>query len=477
MKTEMIPIADLKVDPENVRVHDERNLETIRASLEEFGQQKPIVVDARGYVVAGNGTLVCARDMGWQELACVRTSLDGAQLKAYAIADNRTSDLSAFDDDALLASLRAIEAEESTLVLAAGYDDDEYSKLISSLTDEAVDVGLFDDVEADVLFPQERLIDEAFAHFRKRGFPYRKLALHEQLASLNRLASLTFAQCESSTEGYHVADTYHAHRFEGSANGKKSPLEAFADDRRMRRAIELVVRGDEDLGASVSITKGKFLSMLCIVLGTQSCANFRPPFAMRIYRQFCKPGSRVLDTSTGYGGRLLGALASQRVAEYVGIDPSTKTHAANHRMADVLCKKRMRVTLLNEPAEDVTTLEQESFDFAFTSPPYFVKEEYADEETQSFKRYPEAADWRDKFLARMFELQYAALKHGARSVVNIADVKIRGKLVPVTDWALDCADAAGFTLEQRFDFNLTAHRFGSPGDSAAAEPVFVFVKS
>ena len=49
------PIADLSPDPANARHHDEISIDAIAASLRRFGQQKPIVVDPKGVVIAGNG--------------------------------------------------------------------------------------------------------------------------------------------------------------------------------------------------------------------------------------------------------------------------------------------------------------------------------------------------------------------------------------------------------------------------------------
>jgi len=60
--------AELSLDPANVRKHDRRNLDAIKASLRKFGQQKPIVVDTKGIVLAGNGTLTAAKELGWSEI-------------------------------------------------------------------------------------------------------------------------------------------------------------------------------------------------------------------------------------------------------------------------------------------------------------------------------------------------------------------------------------------------------------------------
>jgi len=477
MLVESRKISDLTVDPANARKHDDRNVESISKSLKRFGQQKPIVIDSGGVVRAGNGTLEAARQLDWESISVVVTSLPAVDVSAYAIADNRTSELATWDDENLGAILSSLHDEDIEAFNASGFNDKEFENLMAELAAKERGLPGDGDEDAEPIFTDEQIINAAFDYFRRTGFPYRELPLHEQYASIDRLSRLPYEKCETSNEGYHVADTYHRHRFDGSAKGYISPIAAFADDKRMRRAIELVVENDREVGHGVSITPGKFLSTLVLVLGTQSCANFRPAFAMRIYRTYCESGSRVLDTSTGYGGRLLGAIASRRVDRYVGIDPSTKTHEANVTMADSLGFAD-HVELINKPAEDVTLPKRllGNIDFAFTSPPYFVKEEYADEETQSFKRYPTQAAWRDGFLLPMFELQYRALKSGSRSVVNIADVKINGKLVPVETWAVDCAEAVGFKLDEKFEFGLIAHRFGSPGDSGASEPVFVFVK-
>jgi ParB-like chromosome segregation protein Spo0J len=92
-------IADLSLDPSNVRKHSRRNLDAIKASLRKFGQQKPIVVDAKGIVLAGNGTLTAAQELGWTEIDIIRTELAGVEATAFAIADNRTAELAEWDDN------------------------------------------------------------------------------------------------------------------------------------------------------------------------------------------------------------------------------------------------------------------------------------------------------------------------------------------------------------------------------------------
>ena len=98
MQIDRIKISDLSLDPANVRKHDRKNLDAIKASLRKFGQQKPIVVDAMGIVIAGNGTKTAAQELGWTEIAAYRTTLTGVEATAFAIADNRSAELAEWDD-------------------------------------------------------------------------------------------------------------------------------------------------------------------------------------------------------------------------------------------------------------------------------------------------------------------------------------------------------------------------------------------
>jgi DNA modification methylase len=144
MNVEEIPLTDVVPDPANVRLHEARNLEAIKGSLARFGQQKPIVVDRAGVIRAGNGTFEAARQLGWKTIHVVRTDLEGLEGTAYAIADNRTSDLSGFDEPALAQLLRDLQAEDA--LLGVGFDEQEFSELLAGLESE-VDLASIQDGE------------------------------------------------------------------------------------------------------------------------------------------------------------------------------------------------------------------------------------------------------------------------------------------------------------------------------------------
>jgi hypothetical protein len=111
------PIESLRLDEKNARLHDNRSITAVRASLTRFGQRKPIVV-RDGVVIAGNGTLQAARLEGWTHIATVDADgLTDEQVRAYAIADNRTAELSSWDYGVLHAEMTALSADIPTIDL------------------------------------------------------------------------------------------------------------------------------------------------------------------------------------------------------------------------------------------------------------------------------------------------------------------------------------------------------------------------
>jgi len=136
MKIEQVDINSLTSDPANVRTHNEKNLAAIKGSLAKFGQQKPIVVNREGVVVAGNGFLMAARALGWKKVFVTRTDLPASQQTAFAIADNRSAELAEWDMDAVKQQLAALQIEDAELAAATGFDYDELTKFVDDAPGE-----------------------------------------------------------------------------------------------------------------------------------------------------------------------------------------------------------------------------------------------------------------------------------------------------------------------------------------------------
>lgn len=131
-----VSVESLVKDPRNARKHDAKNLEAIASSLRRFGQQKPIVVGEDGVVIAGNGTLEAAQSLGWTHIDIVKSALRGSEATAYALADNRTAELAAWDERALAEQLSALALEDEELARATGFSDSDVAVLMNREVEE-----------------------------------------------------------------------------------------------------------------------------------------------------------------------------------------------------------------------------------------------------------------------------------------------------------------------------------------------------
>ena len=68
--------------------------------------------------------------MGWTEIDAALSDLQGSEMTAYAIADNRTAELAEWDDEILAAVLETLDHED--LLTSTGFTDDELKDLLGS---------------------------------------------------------------------------------------------------------------------------------------------------------------------------------------------------------------------------------------------------------------------------------------------------------------------------------------------------------
>ena len=130
LRSMLRPIGDLRADPRNARKHPKRSIDAIAASLQRFGQRKPIVAQSDGIVVAGNGTLEAARKLGWPALAVADVEgLSDEDVRAFALADNRASELSEWNLDELIWQIKDVGED---LIAEIGFTSDDVLNLLDS---------------------------------------------------------------------------------------------------------------------------------------------------------------------------------------------------------------------------------------------------------------------------------------------------------------------------------------------------------
>ena len=117
LKIEYIPVGELKPYKKNARKHDEEDVNAIAKSIKEFGFDDPIGIwGDDNTIVEGHGRLLAAKKLGMETVPVIRLDhLTDEQRRAYALAHNRTAEMSVWDDPTKALELMDISLDLSWL--------------------------------------------------------------------------------------------------------------------------------------------------------------------------------------------------------------------------------------------------------------------------------------------------------------------------------------------------------------------------
>lgn len=132
---------------------------------------------------------------------------------------------------------------------------------------------------------------------------------------------------------------------------------------------------------------------------------------------------RILDMSSGWGDRLLGAISvEQHIQYYVGVDPNYKLQPGYSQMINTLAKDKSKFIMIESPFETAVLPERaNTFDCVFTSPPYYDYEKYGDGKDSSITNYPGFESWMVDFLFTSILKAWNLLENGGYFALNISD--------------------------------------------------------
>lgn len=190
----------------------------------------------------------------------------------------------------------------------------------------------------------------------------------------------------------------------------------------------------------------------------QVAVNFRPMTAKYLYERFTNhikddyakedKSIHIYDPSSGWGGRILGAMSvkDDRRIHYIGTDPNPENYIEEIGMSryEYLAKFFNDNTIRSNPffshANTFDVYQEGSeeigkhpdfqkykgkLDLVFTSPPYFNREGYAEDEKQSYKQFPKYDSWVEGFLKPTLTTCVEYLRPNRYLLWNIADILIK----------------------------------------------------
>ena len=137
LKIEYLPLEVLTPYERNARKHEAADVETIKNSINEFGMSDPIGIwGDKNIIVEGHGRLLALKELGHTQAPCIRLDhLTDEQRRAYALAHNKTAEMSSWDFDAVESEIAALEMDMSQFGFEIDIDDD-----ITVIEDEAPEV-------------------------------------------------------------------------------------------------------------------------------------------------------------------------------------------------------------------------------------------------------------------------------------------------------------------------------------------------
>lgn len=118
-----VSIAELRPHPKNYREHPQDQLDHIKASLDQHGLYRNVVVAKDGTILAGHGVVEAARDMGMKEVLVIRLDIEPDSNEALKLlaGDNYISRLAIDDDRALSEILKRLNDADD--LEGTGFDE------------------------------------------------------------------------------------------------------------------------------------------------------------------------------------------------------------------------------------------------------------------------------------------------------------------------------------------------------------------
>ena len=254
----------------------------------------------------------------------------------------------------------------------------------------------------------------------------------------------------------------------------------------------------------------------------QYAVNFPPLTAKYLYEKFTNHIKnqeliRIYDPSSGWGGRILGAMSvnDDRKILYIGTDPNTDhtTTPGRTKYEEIADFYRQNVnkgglwadkyshtqTEVYQLGSEVIQFNEDfqkhkgKLDLVFTSPPYFAKEAYSEDPTQSYKKFAQYEEWRDGFLRPTLETAYHWLRNDRYLLWNIADAVFGGDMLPLEEDSRKILEELGMEYRGKLKMSLAQMPGGNRVDSETGlpkaknfckvngmwlkyEPIFVFYK-
>lgn len=275
--------------------------------------------------------------------------------------------------------------------------------------------------------------------------------------------------------------------FQSYWNVDNGPIKSFYNDKKLRQVLDyrFGLNNSKMYDYTLDGEKVQYHEVFDInlrnirrgfIVQRKAVSFFKPRAAYEIYSHFLKgiDNPRVWDPSSGFGARMLGftsyCVKNKVNGTYIGNEPATQTFEDLHVLGTDIEDSYKNVDYQIFKSGSEYEIPIGKVDLVFTSPPYFKKECYFDEDGQCWKDYPNLELWKKHYLTPTFINAFKYLKNEGKMVINVSsDLK---------DDIISSAVQSGFVYDNEYALLIGRDHFAKRKGSKdpKSEPILVFKK-
>lgn len=201
------------------------------------------------------------------------------------------------------------------------------------------------------------------------------------------------------------------------------------------------------------------------------CGTFKLTVVTSVLQIF--NSKKILDISSGWGDRLIGAISRDEFIEYYhGCDPNTCVYKNYSKIIKYFNVDPKKYMIQNTQFETMKL--DKTYDLIFTSPPYFDLEDYTQEGSQSIHTHKNLLDWLNNFLFFSLQKAWSVLDTDGYMVISIED-KINEKMNIYEHYTESMILFINIYLKNSFYMGIIGHS-GKEKTKNKCRPLFVWQK-
>lgn len=183
---EYIPLENITPYENNARSHGHEDVNAIKESIKMFGMNDPIGVwSDKNIIVEGHGRLLALKELGYKEAPCLRLDrLTDEERKAYALAHNKTAELSKWDFDMLNTELENLKVDNIDMGVfqfddLVKVDEEKFSEVPEVFEDTVIQEDISEGV--DCIMPPLSVLNCGYRKWSARKKEWKKYGIKSEI--------------------------------------------------------------------------------------------------------------------------------------------------------------------------------------------------------------------------------------------------------------------------------------------------------